>query len=235
MPVGDRVPARAFFASLACLAFVATHAAATTLDRVVVRVECAERGGVESPFFLYEREWGVAIDLLRTRSGDASPRHLLDAELGLRLLEARADRLEADAARTDPRAATELRVRRAALGLRVRAGLLARGGGVTAVERLRALHPTFDRAFEALVRRRAGAAIGAEAMGLVSPNLEEGEALELFRQGGHPFEAARFDAARSPFEDWVLVDRLGRAAQRHFEQLRRLVRVSFGRAARSAP
>lgn len=65
-------------------------------------------------------------------------------------------------------------------------------------------------------------------------SVDEGEARELFRQGGHPFEAARFDDAREAFGDWLLVDCLGRAGQRHFDQVRRLVRVSYGGVGQTA-
>jgi hypothetical protein len=193
-----------------------------------VALEAADLGGVGHPFFVREREWAVALDLLRTRSGDTNPKRLLDGELGLRLLEARADRLETEAARTEPVVAESLRARRAALEIRVRAGLLARVGGPASTQRLRAVHPSFDRAVNAMVRRRTGAAIGAEALDLVGLSVDEGEARELFRQGGHPFEAARFEDARAVFADWLLVERLGRAGQRHFDQVRRLVRVAPG-------
>lgn len=210
-------------------------AEAVRLDRVVTVLEASELGGVERPFFLLEREWSVALELLRARAGEVSPRRLLDGELGLRLLEARADRLDAEAARTEPAVATELRARRVAIERRVRAGLLARAGGVAGIERLRASHPSFDRALDALVRRRAGAAIGSESLDLVSLDVDEGEARELFRHGGHPFEAARFEDARAVFADWLLVERLGRAGQRHFDQVRRLVRVSVGGAGDPPP
>jgi hypothetical protein len=181
-----------------------------------------------------EREWAVALEVLRGKRSETSPRRMLDGELGLRLLEARADRIEAEAARTDPPAAMKLRVRRAELEARVRSGLLVRVGTAAAVERMRALHPSFDGAIDNLVRRRAGAALGAEALDLLNVSVDEGEARELFRQGGHPFEAARFEDAREAFGDWLLVDRLGRAGQRHFDQVRRQVRVSYGSIGRSA-
>ncbi len=226
--------ARAAIAAVAAVALATSHVAraeSLRVDRVVAMLEASDLGGVDRPFFVLEREWAVALDLLRARAGDASPKRLLDGELGLRLLEARADRLEAEAARTEPAVATDLRVRRVALERRVRAGLLARVGGPSGVERLRAAHATFDRALEAIVRRRAGAAIGAETLDLASLTVDEGEAREIFRQGGHPFEAARFEDARVVFADWLLVERLGRAGQRHFDQVRRLVRVTLGGAA----
>lgn len=219
---------------LAC----ATAFAGSALDRVVVMIEASELGGTDHPFFLMEREWAVALEIFRSKRGETNPRRMLDGELGLRLLEARADRIEAEIARTDPAAASKLRVRRAELEARVRSGLLSRVGAASAVERMRSLHPSFDAALENLVHRRAGAALGAEALDLVSLAADEGEARELFRQGGHPFEAARFEDAREAFGDWLLVDRLGRAGQRHFDQVRRQVRVSFGsvgRASASSP
>lgn len=202
------------------------------LDRVVVMIEASELGGNDRPFFVLEREWAVALEVLRGKRSETSPRRLLDGELGLRLLEARAERIEAEAARTDAPAAARLRQRRAEIEARVRAGLLARVGPASAVERMRTLHPSFDSALESLVQRRAGAAIGAEALDLLTVAVDEGEARELFRQGGHPFEAARFEDAREAFGDWLLVDRLGRAGQRHFDQVRRQVRVSFGTVGR---
>ena len=218
---------------LACTASV-DGLAGPALDRVVVLIEAPELGGSDRPFFVLEREWAVALEVLRGKRSETSPRRLLDGELGLRLLEARADRLDADAARDDFRAASRLRARRADLELRVRSGLLARVGGSSAIERMRSLHPSFDAAIESLVRRRAGAALGAEALDLLAVTVDEGESRELFRQGGHPFEAARFEEARETFGDWLLVERLGRAGQRHFDQVRRQVRVSFGASGRGS-
>jgi hypothetical protein len=223
--------------SAVALGFVLTCArafAGPALDRVVVMVEAPELGGNAHPFFVLEREWAVALEVLRGKRSATSPRRMLDGELGLRLLEARADRIEEDAAGNDPPFAARLRARRAELETRIRSGLLARVGAASAVDRMRAIHPSFDRAIESLVRRRAGAAIGAEALDLFAGSVDEGEARELFRQGGHPFEAARFEDAREAFADWLLVDRLGRAGQRHFDQVRRLVRVSFGGIDRKA-
>jgi hypothetical protein len=237
---GRRVRASGALASLVVFLLAASipgrsAAEPVRADRVVVMLEASELGGVERPFFVLEREWAFGLDLLRAKSGEVSPRRLLDGELGLRLLEARADRLEAEAARAEPQSASELRARRVALEQRIRAGLLVRAGGPAGVERLRAAHPTFDRALDALVRRRAGAAIGSESLDLVSLTVDEGEARELFRQGGHPFEAARFEDARAVFADWLLVERLGRAGQRHFDQVRRLVRVAMGSGAAIDP
>ena len=212
--------------ALCCFLLAPMAYAAAPLDRVVASLEAVDLGGVDHPFFLLGREWSVALDVLRGRANDSSTRRLLDGELGLRLLEARADRMEVEAARSDPEAARHLRDHRRALVDGLRAGLVVRAGGATAIDRLRVLHSTFDRAFSSLVQRRAAAAIAAESLGLVALSVDEGEARELFRQGGHPFEAARFDDAREAFTQWLLVDRLERAGQRHLDQVRRLVHVN---------
>ncbi len=225
---------------LALVCFVASAIApgrleAAPVDRVVASLEAPDLGGVEHPFFLLGREWTLALDLLRARGNDASTRRLLDGELGLRLLEARADRMEIEAARSDAVEASRLREQRSSLEARLRSGLVARAGGRAAIERLRLGSPTFDASFSALVKRRAAAAIAAESLALLSLTLDEGEARELFRQGAHPFEAARFDDARDAFTEWVLVDRLQRAGQRHLDQVRRLVHVRVGSSFAGAP
>ena len=73
---------------------------AATVERVVASLESRDLGGVEHPFFLLAREWSLALELLRGRGNETSARRILDGELGLRLLEAHADRMDVEAART---------------------------------------------------------------------------------------------------------------------------------------
>ncbi len=220
------------FGSFALFLFLApsppSASAAVPLDRVVAVLEAAELGGIERPFFLMAVEWSLTLEVLRGRSKEGDSRRRLDAELGLRLLKARADRMELEYARSDGDEARHMREARAALEVRVRSGLVARAGGAADVERLRVAHPTFERSFQAMVSRRASAAIAAETLGIITLKVDESTAREFFRAGGHPFEAARFDDAREAFADWLLVDQLERCGQRHMDQLRRLVRVTYG-------
>jgi hypothetical protein len=179
---------------------------ATAVDRVVVRFDAPETGGVAKPKFIFERELAFEARLEALGDGDKTERGVpyLDRHVRAAMERHVAEELLSHLA-MDPEptpAETEQRMAGA------REMLAARVGGEAALLAAAQAEGIEPSDLDALFRREARASLYLDRM--VAPMLEpsEAELREVHRSGANPFRGQRFDDVMAALRKWYVSERL---------------------------
>jgi hypothetical protein len=187
-----------------------------TIDRVAVRYYAPETGGSGHPRFVSERmlAFEARLDALAeqaTSTGtldDRFVRAALDRHVAEDMLSALA--VQSGTTSNDI----------AALAEEERTGLVERVGGSEGLHQAMATEGIDDAELDALLRRRARAALYVDRAltPLLRPTDEQ--LREVFRTSANPFKNQPFEAVRAPLSRWFVEERL-RAAETTFLQVAR--------------
>ncbi|MEO8796385.1 MAG: hypothetical protein ABI551_00745 [Polyangiaceae bacterium] len=107
----------------------------------------------------------------------------------------------------------------------MRAGLVLRLGGEAALTQQAALEGITTHEIDAVLIRRARAALYIHRM--ITPILypSEEELREVFRTSNHPFHAQKFDDARTQFQRWFVEERLKAAEGAYYQSARTRIQI----------
>lgn len=107
----------------------------------------------------------------------------------------------------------------------LRAALLQRIGGAAALDAQAALEGIAPREIDAMLDRRARAALYIHRT--ITPILypSEEELREVFRVANHPFHAQKFEDARLPFSRWFVEERLKAAEASYYQAARTRIQI----------
>jgi hypothetical protein len=187
-----------------------------TIDRVAVRYYAPETGGSGHPRFVSERmlAFEARLDALAEEGADKDAyedrfvRGALDRHVAEDMLSALA--VQSGATPKDL----------ASLADEEKTCLLERVGGAEALHHAMADEGIDDSELDALLRRRARAAIYVDRAltALLRPTDEQ--LREVFRTSAHPFKNQPFEAVRAALARWFVEERL-RAAETTFLQVAR--------------
>jgi hypothetical protein len=187
-----------------------------TIDRVAVRYYAPETGGSGHPRFVSERmlAFEARLDALTEEANDkdayedrfvrgALDRHVAEDMLSFLAVQSGATPKDLASLADDERT-----------------GLLERIGGEEALRRAMTAEGIDDSEVDAMLRRRARAAIYVDRalMPLLRPSDEQ--LREVFRTSAHPFKNQPFEAVRPALARWFVEERL-RAAETTFLQVAR--------------
>jgi hypothetical protein len=208
------------WAACAALIFAASPAVANpgqpaALDRVVVRFDAPETGGVAKPKFIFERELAFEARLEALADSERLDRSVpyLDRHVRAAMERHVAEELLSHLA-MDPEPSAAEQERRAA---GARDMLAARVGGeenFLSAARAEGIEPAD---LDELLNREARASLYLDRM--VAPMLEpsEAELREVHRAGANPFRGQRFDEVMPALRRWYVSERLETALGAFFQ------------------
>ena len=211
---------RIAWAAVAALMLAASPAAASPdkpliVDRVVVRFDAPETGGVAKPKFIFERELSFEARLEAFSDKDYTDRSVpyLGRHVRAALERHIAEELLSHLAMDPEPTLAEQKLR--ATGAREM--LAARVGGeenLLSAEQAEGIEPAD---LDALLQREARASLYLDRM--VAPMLEpsEAELREVHRSGANPFRAQHFDEVMVALRKWYVSERLEAALGAFFQ------------------
>jgi len=208
-------------AALAC----AGDGHAALVDRVLVRFDAPETGGVGRPQFIFERElaFEARLEALADpeRGGRSSPyleRHVRSA-LERHVSEELLAHLTTDPEVSAAELAERVTAARAVLELRV--------GGRSELEDAAAAEGIQTPEIDRLIRREARASLYLDRM--VTPMLEpsDAELREVHHSGASPFRGKPFEEVSGLLRQWYVGQRLDSALASFFQNARSRVHLVF--------
>jgi hypothetical protein len=211
-----RPPWAAFVAlAIAAGAVPAGASAPVLLDRVVVRFDASETGGVAKPNFIFERELAFEARLEALTDPDRGPRSApyLDRHVRAAMERHVAEQLLSHLAMDpEPTLAEQQERMKGARDM-----LVARVGGEQNLLDAATAEGIEPADLDALVRREARASLYLDRM--VAPMLEpsEAELREVHRSIANPFREQRFDEVAPAFRRWYISERLESALGAFFQ------------------
>jgi hypothetical protein len=213
---------------LACAGVLAsglvTGAAASPVDRTVVRFDAPETGGVTRPQFIFERELAFEARLEALADPDRTERSTpyLDRHLRSALERHIAEELLAHLVMDPEPSAAEL-TRRAS---GARSVLEQRVGGPDKLTAAADAEGIEEADVDRLVAREARASLYLDRM--VAPMLEPSEAeLREVHHGANPFRGRPFEEILPALRRWYVAERLEGALGTFFQNARGRVHVTF--------
>jgi hypothetical protein len=207
-------------AACAALVLAATSAMAgpsqpAVVDRVVVRFDAPETGGVAKPKFIFERELAFEARLEALGDTDRTERSVpyLDRHVRAAMERHVAEELLSHLP-MDPEPSAAEQERRVA---GAREMLSARVGGEANLESAARAEGIEPADLDALLRREARASLYLDRM--VAPMLEpsDAELREVHRSGSNPLRDQRFDDVIGALRRWYVSERLAAALGAFFQ------------------
>jgi hypothetical protein len=220
---------RPWRAACAALAVAASSASAwadqpVVVDRVVVRFDAPETGGVAKPKFIFERELAFEARLEALGDTDRTERSVpfIDRHVRAAMERHVAEELLSNLAMDPEPTAAELLKRVAG----AREILSARVGGDANLSSAAQAEGIEQGDLDALLSREARASLYLDRM--VAPMLEpsEAELREVHRSGANPYRGQHFDDVMGALRTWYVAERLAAALGAFFQNATARVHVT---------
>ena len=206
------------------LALIATPAAArdwVQVDAVAVRFMAPDLGGATHPHFVTNRQAAFEARLLALEeepTGTVQPRHAR-AAVEAHVIE---DILANLPLEPPPDAATIAR----AVDL-FRAGIEQRVGGRALLERAEKAEGIAPRELDAILERKARAAVYLDRSYTTLFNVDEDRLQETYRATSHPFRGRPYAEIHDALERWVVIEAFRGAEQAYLQSARSRITIVY--------
>lgn len=205
--------------AVALFALPAGAQGSVTVDALAVRFTAPDIGGVTQPRFITQRQVAFEARLFALEedpSGTVQARHTraaIEAHVTEVILESLPLEPPADAAA----------LRRASDVLR--AGIEQRVGGQAALEKAEKAEGIAPRELDAILERKARAAIYLDRSFVPIFAIDEDHLRETYRTTSHPFRGHPFEAVRDDLARWVVIETFRAGEQAYLQSARS--RITF--------
>jgi len=204
-----------------CFALPAAAQSRVTVDAAAVRFFAPDIGGVMRPQFITQRQEAFEARLLALEedpSGTVQARHVraaVEAHVTEEILESLPLEPAPDAAAIER--AVEL----------FRAGIERRVGGQAALERAEKAEGIAPSEVDAVLRRKARAAVYIDRAVTPLFTIDEDRLEETYRTTSHPFRGQPFDKIRDDLARWLTIETYRTTVQAYLQSARSRITIVY--------